>query len=367
LPKDAVLLAYALGDTCSLLWAADRRGCDLIELPRRAALAPEVSRLRDALTNPGAGDAALKSAARSLYGSLVEPASERVAAKKTLIIVPDGFLFEIPFEVLLTKDVGDGADWGELPFLALAYTTLYAPSASVYASLAGAKRPTRYELDLFALGDPDYAALAAAPGSGRAASGGPLADLPFSRDEVEKIASSAKPERARVLVGSAASEGALKRELGARTARIVHLAAHGLVDAAEPARSCVALSPDSASDDDGYFYSLEVLATPIESRLVVLSACESARGRLSRSEGVVGLSRSYIGAGAGGVVASLWKVSDESTSALMEEFYSRMLGKKVAAAAALGGARRALIENEKYAHPFHWSPFVVIATDRAPW
>jgi len=83
--------------------------------------------------------------------------------------------------------------------------------------------------------------------------------------------------------------------------------------------------------------------------------------------GVVGLSRSFIGAGAGGVVASLWKVFDESTSALMKEFYDRMVGKKESAAAALVDARRVLIESKEFAHPFHWSPFVVIGTDRAPW
>ena len=329
-----------------------------------------MSRLRDALTKPGAGDAALKSAARALYKSLVEPASARLAKKKTLIIVPDGFLFEIPYEVLLAEDAGDGAGWGDLSFLARSFTTLYAPSASVYANLAGAKKPPRYELDLLALGDPDYTGLAGGAGTGTAGAsgpGGPLSPLPFSRDEVEKIASTTKPERATVLVGPEASEAALKKGLGAGTARIVHLAAHGLVDPAEPARSCIALSPDPASNEDGFFYTLEVLSAPVQARLVVLSACESAKGRLSRGEGVVGLSRSFIGAGAGGVVASLWKVSDESTSALMKEFYDRMIGKKVPAAVALGDARTALIENEKYAHPFHWSPFVMIGTDRAPW
>jgi CHAT domain-containing protein len=367
IPKDAAILAYALGDTCSLLWAIDRKGHDLIELPNRAALAPDVSRLRDAITKPGAGDAALKSTARALYKTLVEPASARLAKKKTLIIVPDGFLFEIPYEVLLAKDAGDGAGWGGLSFLARSFTTLYAPSASVYAALAGAKRPPRYELDLLALGDPDYTGLAGGPGAGTAGASGPLSALPFSRDEVEKIASTTKPERAVVLVGREASEAALKKGLGAGTARIVHVAAHGLVDPAEPARSCIALSPDPAANEDGFFYTLEVLSVPVEARLVVLSACESATGRLSRGEGVVGLSRSFIGAGAGGVVASLWKVSDESTSALMKEFYDRMIGKKVPAAVALGDARTALIENEKYAHPFHWSPFVMIGTDRAPW
>lgn len=100
--------------------------------------------------------------------------------------------------------------------------------------------------------------------------------------------------------------------------------------------------------------------------LVVLSACGSALGSVSRGEGVVGLSRALIASGSGGVVASLWAVSDESTAELMREFYRGMLGRKQPAARALHGARLSLIEDQRYAHPFHWSPFIAIGTERAP-
>jgi CHAT domain-containing protein/tetratricopeptide (TPR) repeat protein len=374
IPKDAALLSYALGDTLSLLWVIDRKDHDLIELPNRSVLEPEVARLSDALTRPGAGDAALEDAARKLYEILVAPASGRLKNKKKLVIVPDGFLFEIPYEVLLTGEIPresaetdkssepTGIVWSDLPYLARSFTTVYAPSASVYASLEDAKSKSDYKLDLLALGDPDYSTLAA----GNPVSG-PLEQLPFTREEVEAIGTSVRPGRKDVLIGSAASEAALKDGLKAGSARIVHLAVHGLVDPAEPTRSCIALSPDASSKEDGYFHTLEILSAPVTARLVVLSACESGTGRLSRGEGVVGLSRSFIGAGAGGVVASLWKVSDESTSVLMKEFYNRMIGEKEPAAVALSGARKAMIANEKYAHPFHWAAFVVIGSDRAPW
>jgi len=393
IPKDAAMLAYALGDTVSLLWVIDRKGHDLIELPNRETIRPVVSRLRDAIARPGSGDAALKSAARTLYKILVEPASPRLQNKKKLIIVPDGFLFEIPYEVLLTDDTeelaktgetdategagetgkagetrvteeagetGETAGWSDLPFLARSFSAVYAPSASVYVSLARSARANDYDLDLLALGDPDYSTQA---GGGTAA--GPLEALPFSRVEVEAIASVVKPDREEVLLGPAASEAALKDRLRTGSSRILHLAAHGLVDPAEPTRSCIALCPGSG--DDGYYYTLEILSVPVAARLVVLSACESGTGRLSRGEGVVGMSRSFIGAGAGAVVASLWKVSDESTSTLMQEFYDRMIRKKQPAAEALNGARLALMKKTEYGHPFHWSPFVVIGSDRAPW
>jgi CHAT domain-containing protein len=146
---------------------------------------------------------------------------------------------------------------------------------------------------------------------------------------------------------------------------VVHLATHGLVDAREPIRSSVALTP--GDNEDGYFHTLEILAIPMHSQLVVMSACESARGEISRGEGVVGLSRAFLASGAGSVVASLWAVSDESTAELMKTFYERMLGKKRPASRALNEARLALIDTEKYSHPFYWSPFVVTGTERSPW
>ena len=98
-----------------------------------------------------------------------------------------------------------------------------------------------------------------------------------------------------------------------------------------------------------------------------MSACESARGRVSRGEGVVGLSRAFLASGCDGVVASLWAVSDESTALLMKHFYDRLMGKKKPAGEALAYARRKMLDHDQFAHPFYWAPFVVTGTDRAPW
>ena len=94
-----------------------------------------------------------------LYKVLVEPAQPRIHDKKKLIIVPDGFLFEFPYEVLLSGQGKTDGGWSELPFLARSFTTIYAPSASVYAALAQTARRNEYALDLLALGNPDYSTL----------------------------------------------------------------------------------------------------------------------------------------------------------------------------------------------------------------
>jgi CHAT domain-containing protein len=145
------------------------------------------------------------------------------------------------------------------------------------------------------------------------------------------------------------------------------LATHGLVDPIEPISSSVVLCPDSSAGEDGYLHTLEILSLPMDVGLVVASACESARGRVSRGEGVVGLSRAFIAAGAGGVVASLWAVSDESTAEFMSDFYEKMLGKNKTACESLKYARLEMIKNPRYAHPFYWSAFIVIGTDKSLW
>ncbi|NIM66316.1 MAG: CHAT domain-containing protein [Candidatus Latescibacteria bacterium] len=363
LPKRTVLLEYALGDTTSLLWVIDRDDVELHRLPDRKKLRFSVQRLRDAISKPGAGDPVLRKAARSLYETLLLPAEKRLSKAKDVIIVPDGLLFEVPFEVLLTKEPNENAGWEEQPFLALSLAPVYAPSASIYLKLRNMKRSEDYDLDLLAMGDPDFSLLAEKSSGNKAA----LRPLPHTRSEVQNIGLHVAEKRKAIFLGSEATEATLKDKLREGHPRLLHFATHGLVDPLDPASSSIALCPDSVSGEDGYLHTLEILSLPLDVDLVVLSACESARGKVGRGEGVVGLSRAFIAAGARGIVASLWAVSDESTSELMKTFYETMVKKKEPACSALNTARMALIKNPNYSHPFYWSPFIVIGTDRSPW
>ncbi len=358
LPGKTVMLEYALGDSASFLWVVDRDTRQLVELPARPGIETEVRRMRDAISRVEGGEAALRASARTLYTMLVEPAAARLKKAQTAIIVPDGVLFELPFEALLTADPVEGASWSDQPYLARQVATLYAPSATVYHAIKSREGKRKYALDLFAAGNPDFAALDARGGT-------PLAPLPYADEEVAAIGAGVKDSKKRIVTGAEASEALVKRELSDGSPRVVHLATHGLVDPAEPIRSSVALSP--GGNEDGYFHTLEIIGTPTTSALVVMSACESARGKVSRGEGVIGLNRAFLAAGAGSVVASLWAVSDESTAELMKAFYAKMLGKKQPASRALNEARLALIKGGKFSHPFYWSPFVVTGTERSPW
>ncbi|MCK4236742.1 MAG: CHAT domain-containing protein, partial [Candidatus Krumholzibacteria bacterium] len=363
LSRGTVLMEYALGDTTSLFWVVDRKGHEIYEIPSRSELRVEVEHLRDALSRPGPGENVLRKAARKLYETLVLPAESRISKAKKLVIVPDGVLFEVPFELLLTKEPEEDEGWENQPYLVRSYATVYAPSSSVYLKLSRTKERKKYSSDLLAFGDPDFSMLERMHGGEGAA----LSRLPHTRAEVLSVGSRIKDERKGIFLGKEASEAKLKEKLRERSSKIVHLATHGLVNPVDPVSSSIVLCPDSIIGEDGYLHTLEILSLPFDVGLVVASACESARGRVSRGEGVVGLSRAFIAAGARGVVASLWAVSDESTAELMKTFYERMLGKKKPAAEAMKDARLALIDNPRYAHPFYWSAFIVIGTDRSPW
>jgi CHAT domain-containing protein/Flp pilus assembly protein TadD len=357
LPKKTVMLQYALGDTTSLVWVIDRKEQTLLTLPNRSELRLEVARLRDAIGQPGAGDVVLRKSARALYQTLVAPAAKLLEKAEQLIIVPDGFLHEIPFDVLMTAEPDEDAGWESQPYLANTYATVYAPSAAIYLALRAKNNP-RYDLDLIAFGDPDFSLLT---------DGGDFDALPYARAEVAAISDDIKEKTREVRLGADANEAALKQLMSGGSSRTLHLATHGLVNPVEPAASSVVLCPDPAGVEDGYLRTMEILSMTTDAGVVVVSACESALGRVSRGEGVVGLSRAFIASGAGGVVASLWAVSDESTSVLMKEFYKNMLGKKRPAARAMREAKSKLINDERYAHPFYWSAFIVIGTDQSPW
>jgi CHAT domain-containing protein len=134
----------------------------------------------------------------------------------------------------------------------------------------------------------------------------------------------------------------------------VHFATHGLLEADAPLFSALLVSPADGQPSRLSLY--ELVGAPIRAKLVVLSACETGLGKLLGGDEIAGLTRTLLTAGADTVVASLWKVSDESTGMLMQEFY-RQMGLGMLPAAAL--RQSVLAVKARYKHPFYWAPFVV--------
>jgi CHAT domain-containing protein len=178
--------------------------------------------------------------------------------------------------------------------------------------------------------------------------------LPETREEATAVGDV-------TLLGKAACEAGLRKALASRERwRAVHLACHGLVDAASPLRSSLALTPDATND--GLLTCVDVFRLRVPADLVVLSACETARGKIYRSEGIVGLTRAFMFAGAPRVICSLWKVDDEATRALMVKFYELWNpdeGEGLGAAAALKEAQAFVRSHEKWANPYYWAAWTL--------
>jgi len=184
-------------------------------------------------------------------------------------------------------------------------------------------------------------------GTGVLAVGNPDGSLPAAEAEAKTIGDD-------VLVGARATETAFRRlVLERKRWRAVHVACHGVIDSARPMFSSLALRADDKND--GSLTALDVIRMSVPTDLVVLSACETAKGKVFRAEGVLGFTHAFLYAGAQRVLVSLWKVDDQATRALMEKFYALWKDSKLPAATALRKAQEHVASQPKWKHPYFWA------------
>src|SRR5262249_7574778 len=186
-----------------------------------------------------------------------------------------------------------------------------------------------------------------------------LQRLLSSRDEAEAITSFAPASVLKALDFKASRPTALSDQLGQY--RIVHFATHGLLDSARPELSGLVLSlvDENGKERDGYFRLNEIYNLKFNADLVVLSACQTGLGNQVRGEGLVGLTRGFMYAGAPRVVASLWQVNDAATAELMKRFYRGMLKDGLRPAAALRAAQLEMMSRPAWKSPYFWSAFAL--------
>jgi CHAT domain-containing protein len=187
--------------------------------------------------------------------------------------------------------------------------------------------------------------------------------LAATRDEGERIAKFARDSgmKADLWLDLEASEGnATARDL--REYQIIHVATHGLLNTRRPNFTGIVLSlVGNRGSTDGFLRTDEIFNLRLSSPLVMLSACETGLGREKRGEGVIGLTRAFMYAGAPTVGVSLWSVADKSTAELMSDFYQNLLGTENSSpAAAMRVARQKMIDGKRYSAPFYWAPFVLV-------
>lgn len=358
LDDTTAVLAYAVGKDSSFGFALTKSALRIFPLPPRKDLLPKIAAFLRIISDKDGRDF---SAGRGLYAELVAPAG-LPSAIRSLIIVPDDALAYLPFDALQTPD----GKW-----LIERCAVSYAPSLSSLRELRerAALRTTPPPKDLLALGDPYYGKNESAAGAGAASqnyfsSAVNLARLKFSGTEVQRIAALFPPKRADVYVREQASERTLKR-LNLDDYRILHFAAHAVIDDQNPMRSAIVLAQDPNSSDDGFFQMREIYNLRMRADLVVLSACRSGRGPLVRGEGLEGLSRAFFYAGASAVMMSLWEVDDRAGAQFMERFYG-FLQQGAPIAEALRKAKLEMIGGKEAAHPYYWGGMIIAGTSGKP-
>jgi len=288
-----------------------------------------------------------------LYADLVEPwIGALPEGTKNLIVIPDGVLASLPFEVLSPPTPGARR-------LVDSFDISYAPSVTALAQLRADRPRGAGVADILIVADPRLGGGEQRSADGFAESAFDLAALPHASAEARAIARFGGPGT-EVLTGPSASERRL-REARLDRFRVLHFATHGLLDTRHPSRSGLLLTGEDGAD--GLLTAREIHRLSLKSDLVVLAACQTARGRILAGEGVQSLARAFFHAGASSVVATLWNVDDRHTERLMKTFYGRLAAGE-SKAAALSGAKRDLLAEEPGLAPRSWAPFVIIGERR---
>ncbi|WP_062289438.1 CHAT domain-containing protein [Nostoc piscinale] len=277
---------------------------------------------------------------RRLHELLIKPIAEFLPTKESekVIFIPQASLFLVPFPALQDK---------QGKYLIEKHTILTAPSIQVL-DLTRKQKLASQELskeEILVVGNPTMPKLALEFGKSLEQ----LPSLPGAEQEAKNVAAIFKTQ---ALIGKEASKTTILEKIS--QARIIHFATHGLLDDNRGLGSAIALAP--SDKDNGLLTAEEILNLKLNADLVVLSACDTGRGRVT-GDGVIGLSRSLISAGVPSVIVSLWAVDDNSTSFLMTEFYKNLQQKQDKVSAL----RQAMLTTmQKYPLPKNWAAFTLI-------
>ena len=390
LDPDTVLLEYLLGEKQSYLWVVSQTSVKTYQLPERKNIELVARRVYDALSaNPAAETSGTASAqstidesAQALSQMILAPAAAELGGKR-LLVVSDGILQYIPLGVLPLAPAASESQAAPAP-LVTTNEILYLPSISAipvlrkdsdHRKLASKKLAVfadpvftstdnrlKKELARTKKNPPEQVAASASAHQGLRDFPGDtsLGRLSFSRQEAIDITTGLSPKDFKLALDFETSRDTALH-LPFHDYQVIHFATHGLLNSQNPELSGIVLSlvNDQGADVDGFLRVADLINLKIPVELVVLSACRTGLGKEVRGEGLVGLTRAFMYAGASRVVASLWKVDDKATAVFMKEFYRAMFQEHQRPAAALRTAQLALMKNPRFRSPFYWAAFTL--------
>ena len=287
--------------------------------------------------------------AHELYKLLIEPLGN---LPPRLLIVPDGAISYLPFDVLLTEAPADAEQFKQHAYLVRKYSISYSYSATLLQEMQLKKHSA--DLKTFLGFAPKFDANANVTIRGKRYSLSPLA---ANAEEVNQIRSLLRTGT--IFVGDEAKEERFK-ELASQY-RIIHFATHGLANNDYPDYSLLAFSPIADTIENELLYVSDLYNMQLNADLVVLSACETGIGKLARGEGIISLARGFSYAGAKSIFTTLWSVNDQATATMVLLFYEN-LQKGQPKDIALQNAKIQFLETatNQTSHPFFWSPYIII-------
>ena len=403
LDQDTLLLEYSLGETRSFVWAVTSTSIKSFELPRRSVIEKAARQTYETLTarskslsNETAeqkqrrierADSEAPRAAEELSRIVLGPIASELAGKR-LLIVSEGALQYVPFSALPLPQLNSKLESQDFTPLIVDHEVVSLPSISVLARLREeTARRQAAARTVAVLADPvfsrDDARFVGAPAVKRRdrlkPNGSPSSQIPndvlrsaaesglkdfvrlrFSRAEADAITQLAPKDQGLEAVDFLANR-ATATSADLSQYRIVHFATHALLNSQHPELSGIVLSllDQHGQSQNGFLRLYEIYDLKLNADLVVLSACQTALGKEIKGEGLIGLTRGFMYAGAPRVVASLWRIDDRATAELMRSFYQGMLKDKLPPAAALRAAQISMWRSQRWTAPPYWAAFTI--------
>jgi len=350
--EKTAFFVYCIGGDSSYAFVVEKDRYSIFQLPPAERIRTSVKSYLQIISDKDSRNFDL---GYSLFSRLVLPGLRPNIER--ILFVPDDILHYLPFETLISRQ--NNSRW-----LIQDYIVSYVPSITSLREirLREGLEKNRLQKDILAFGDPHFNSVNEEEGYAvfpvrNLMENRRLSRLVYSQQEIDGIAALFRKSRTDIYTGEEATEERLKNSK-LENYRTVHFATHGFVDHLSPARSSVVFTVAENSVEDGFLQMREVFGLKFNADLVTLSACETGLGQFIRGEGIDGLSRAFLFAGASSVLMSLWAVNDQASSQFMQRFYSHLASAQTSVD-ALRMSKLEMIQSNELSHPFYWAGFVI--------
>lgn len=335
-----------------------------------------IKSFREAITGNDKSDL-IKYGSR-LYEILLKESFTRTAPEH-VVIIPDGHLHSLPFDALLHTEADSSTEFSKLPYVLNNQEISYGYSATLARQIMD--RPVATAMRAYAGFAPTFLPTVIRQSGDRIVDsdtgrGVPQTYLPFTQIEVKKVAalfehneswmnslySMLFDKRVVSYLEMDATETTVK-ESELDNFRYLHFSTHGILNEEEPKLSGLVFSHGTSSKEDGVLYQGEIYGLELNADLVALSACETGLGKWNRGEGVLGLGRAFLYAGAQNVLASLWRIDDMASADLMIYFFNQILKGESYSSALRSSKLRSINLGKEFSRPDRWAAFILVGNN----